>query len=94
MMGKLNRWIAKHYWLSIVLFFLLPFIALLAIAQVCNDWVTLWCCAVGYVWIFWGARWLPARGNALMKRPLEILVNECDPYPYLEEAKKAKRFPG
>ena len=89
-MEKLNRFVAKHHVpiyvicsvLWIALYWLtLEYLMLLALVLVCGC-------------IFLTARWLGGRWLALLKKPMDILDNQCDPSPYLEELQRQKDYSG
>lgn len=91
-MAKLDRWVAKHQRASRL--FMLVFWILMEI----------WWLDLGVptpiVIIFLVVAFLisfvtiTAAGNRLLKKPLETLKNQCDPYPFLEEIKEQQSYPG
>lgn len=93
-MERINRWIAKHAWLVYILSFVLVFLfAMVAVNGCDGPWILL--VYVGMiVWILISARFVFSRSNVLLKKPMEILVNDCDPYPFLEEVRRQCDYPG
>lgn len=91
-MEKVYRWIAKHQTaarlLSAILWALLGvWWMLLGVPQ----WMTLLFVAVA-VYIF--SVYITTADQRLLKKPLETLKNQCDPYPLLEESNVQREYPG
>lgn len=93
-MEKLNRWIAKNaiavYTASVLPAFL---IAIWAIRRWYGPWVLLIYLLL-FGWIIGSSRFIFGRGSALLKAPVDTLMNACDPYPYLEEAETQRSYSG
>ena len=87
-MEKINRFLAKH---NIAIY-----------ATSCVLWTALYCLLVrkagiglfvfAMVMIYLSAAWLNTRHAVLLKKPMEILDTQCDPYPYLEELQRQKTY--
>lgn len=91
-MEKVYRWLAKHQTaarlLSAILWALLgAWWMLLGVPQ----WMTLLFVAVA-VYIF--SVYITTADQRLLKKPLETLKNQCDPYPLLEESNVQREYPG
>jgi len=91
-MEKLNRWMAKHpragrllmtaFWVVVEIWWLdlgVPPWAAMVFAIV----AMLACHA-----------YINAAGDRLLKKPLEVLKSQCDPYPVLEEMEAQRAYPG
>ena len=92
-MEKINRWIAKHpggckaiIWVALVILGVWMQLELEA-----PIWLVVIVLAAGIL-VFFAA--IAAVGDALIKKPLETLKNQCDPYPFLEEIKEQQSYPG
>lgn len=93
-MEKINRWVAKHVWLVYVAAMVLWILTICRLANGLDGAVLLILYILTIAWILLCAQWIFTRSNALLKKPLEILQNECDPYPFLEEVKHQRAFSG
>lgn len=91
-MEQWNRWMAKH-----------PRIAgmLIGVAMVVIGKWWLWMGVPKWLtYPFLGvalivfALWAGAAGARLLKKPIEYLKEQCDPYPYLEEINVQREYPG
>ena len=93
-MEKRNRWIAKNalavYRWSVGLAI---WIAIEVIISFYGPW-NLIVLLLLLGWIFLSGRFILGRSSALLKVPTDILMNTCDPYPYLEEAEIQRNYPG
>lgn len=89
-MERFNRFLAKYY---------------LPIYVICSVlWIALYYWTVDYLkvlslilmWcsILLTARFLGSRWLALLKKPMEILDDTCDPYPYMEELQRQNNYSG
>lgn len=93
-MEKLNRWVAKNAWLVYVTFG----VSVVSIIFLWDDIlkgpmpILLEVLLLTSIWLC--ARWVFTRGSVLLKKPLEILTQNCDPYPYLEEAEIQRSYSG
>lgn len=92
-MRKLARWMAKHQklvtiggiiWWSVCW-------CVLGDAFCFPDWLMYTLAAVFAV--YWMLLAVSAN-DYLLKKPLEILKNQCDPYPFLEEINVQREYPG
>lgn len=91
-MEKLNRWIAKHpttcrvsgmiFWICLGVIWLQLGMPMWVFAVLC--------------FLFFISLWLVLStcGAYLLKKPLEILQKECDPYPFLKEMNEQRTYPG
>lgn len=91
-MEKLNRWMAKHpragrlmmtvFWVVVEIWWLElgvpPWAAMVFVI------VAMLVCHA----------YINAAGDRLIKKPLEALKTQCDPYPMLEETKAQRAYPG
>ena len=92
-MEKFDRFVVKHlmplYWIgAFVWLFAISILAdrydIPAVAQ-----FVLW--TGGFLaWM----RFLVSRANALIKEPIKIFQEQCDPYPYLDEIQKRRTYSG
>ena len=92
-MEKINRWIAKHpggckaiIWVALVILGVWMQLELEA-----PIWLVVIVLAAGIL-VFFAA--IAAVGDALIKKPLETLKNQCEPYPLLEEVREQQSYPG
>lgn len=93
-MEKLNRWIAKHAWLIYILSYVLAFLIAIMVINLRDDLPVIPVYIAMIAWIFACFRFAFSRCNVLLRKPTEILVNECDPYPFLEEHQRQRDYPG
>ena len=84
-MEKLNRFVAKH---SIAVYAVVTVVWLFAMVAL-QEWIPL---LLVYLVMFFGiwviARWVNGRGNALLQKPLQVVLHQCDPYPYLAQRQR------
>ena len=92
-MEKLNRFVAKHvlavYFAIVALIFALYIIVHPYLGQ--NQWIAI---ILVYVGIFLASRWTGTRHIALLKEPMRLWDEQCDPYPFLEEIRGHRNFAG
>jgi tetratricopeptide (TPR) repeat protein len=91
-MEKLNRFVAKYvwivYWAWVICLVVLWGVSVwLGMSQVVATFLL-----VGFVWL--GARWIFTRDQALRRAQVACMFNQCDPYPFLEEAKRQLLYQG
>ena len=92
-MEKLNRFVAKNAWFCYVSGCLCAFFALLLLAE----WM-----GIPQILVFPGTLVVAfvlavvvfSRANDLLKPTLRQLMQECDPYPMLEETREQLHYPG
>lgn len=92
-MEKLNRFVAKHlmplYWIGVIVW-------IFAISIPANRYdmpavVQFFLYIAGlFLWI----RFLGSRARALLREPTKMFLEQCDPYPFLEEIRKHKTYSG
>ena len=91
-MKRINRWIAKHAWF---VYLLLSITICFGIFSFVYDFLGF---VIGCLWVFACSliivRFVFSRRNVLMKEPLAVLLNQCDPYPWLEEVQRQRNYPG
>ena len=91
-MEKLNRWMAMHP----ILFRILSMILWVAVGVWWIElgvlkWLTLLFVAVA-VYVF--SIYITTADQRLLKKPLQILKEQCDPIPFLEESNVQRAYPG
>ena len=92
-MEKVNRWILQHAWLAYFLMCatLFLFVGLIVPATV---EATIVACIVMLLGFRASVYFVFGRSNVLLKKPMEILCNQCDPYPFQEETQRQCHCPG
>lgn len=91
-MEKLNRWMAMHPVLCRILSMILwVAVGVWWIELGVPKWLTLLFIAVA-VYVF--SVYITTADQRLLKKPLEILNNQCDPIPLLEESSVQRAYPG
>jgi len=93
-MEKLNRWVAKHAWLVYILSIVLMFLLAIVATDGYDGLLVILVYPAMFAWSFVSARYVFSRGNVLLKKPMEILLQECDPHPFLEETQRQRNYPG
>ena len=90
-MEKLNRWIAKHQTASKIMNIVIwVIVGVLLLEMGWPAWL------VYTLIVILGALYvivISAAGDTLIKKPLEILRTQCDPYPFLEEMRQQQSYP-
>ena len=91
-MERFNRFVAKYvwivYWAWVICLVVLWGVSVwLGMSQVVATFLL-----VGFVWL--GARWIFTRDQALRRAQVACMFNQCDPYPFLEEAKRQLLYQG
>lgn len=89
-MEKLNRFFAKNYYAVYIVCSILSFVVYVLLWQTVGLLALLIACALIYL----SAAWLASRSGRLLKNPGQILENQCDPYPYLEEVQRQRDYSG
>jgi hypothetical protein len=93
-MEKLYRWVAQHVWPVYIGALLFSYFLLMLLTQSLPLWVQdIW----PLVWFAMALRfllWVFRCGYKLFNQPLAVLENQCDPDPYLEEARRQQSYPG
>lgn len=92
-MKKLNRWVAKHAWLVYILSIVLMYLLAIVATNGYYGPLIIFVYLAMFAWTFVSTRYVFSRGNVLLKKPMEILLQECDPYPFLEETQRQKNYP-
>ena len=91
-MEKIKRWAAKHFYALLIL---LPVSLGIAMACIPDEWI--WGSLVGLllwsVMLFVLLRIITLRDRYLRKA-LEAMKNDCDPYPLLQETQEQLTYPG
>lgn len=92
-MEKLSRWIAKrNIWITRIGAFVLC--VLVIWGQLVWDWPVF----LGLLLYFGGyyllALLVGSRADSLLRAPLKVLKEQCDPYPFLEEVREQQCYPG
>ncbi len=92
-MEKFNRFVAKHlmplYWIGVIVW-------IFAISIPANRYdmpavVQFFLYIAGFLlWI----RFLGSRARALLREPVKMFLEQCDPYPFLQEIRKHKTYSG
>lgn len=91
-MEKLDRWVAKHQRASRL--FMFVFWILMEIWWLDLGVPTLIAIIFLVVAFLVSFVTITAAGDRLLKKPLEVLKNQCDPYPFLEEVREQQNYPG
>ena len=89
-----NRWVAKHVWPVYIVSTVVLLLTVCVLMGIWSGVADVFLFLALLAGIFLCARFAFSRGNVLLKKPLAVLLHECDPYPYLQEAQEQQNYPG
>ena len=80
----MNKWVARHRWLAMLVFNVLAWIPVVLILDMLNMALSLWWAIYGVFMLLLSYVWADSSRFALLTKALATFENMCDPYP-LEE---------